>query len=204
MIRLLTSHEEKLMTRPLYERVFDHDGKGFVDYYYEDRCRDNRILVDVETDVRGAEQVVSMIHLNPYTLYVNGEELPALYVFAVATDDKFRHQGRMARLLEEVDQICAREDIPFLFLIPVDTAIYTPFGYQVLCELQRDKSVPYEEIRKNYDVYCVRDADYLRRMEKEAALAAMGEVQELPEHSVIMVKTSLDLTGRKPYFMEEV
>ena len=204
MIRILTDVQEKAITRPLYERVFDHDGKGFVDYYYEDRCRDNRILVDVETDVEGAEQVVSMIHLNPYTLSVNGKEMPALYVFAVATDETFRHQGRMARLLEEVDRICVLEEIPFLFLIPVDPAIYTPFGYEVLCELQRDKSVPYEEIRRSYDVFCVRDADYLRRMEREALLTAMGEVQELPEHSVIMAKTALDLTGLTCYFSEEV
>ena len=204
MIRLLTDYEEKQITRPLYERVFNHDGKGFVDYYYEDRCRDNRILVDVETDETGMEQVVSMIHLNPYTLCVKGEEMPALYVFAVATEEDYRHQGRMARLLQETDLICEAEGIPFLFLIPVDPAIYAPFGYEVLCKLQQEKSVPYEVIQRDYDVYCVRDAAYLRRMEIEAALVKKGEVQELPKDSVIMVKTLLQLDGCKCYFQEEV
>ena len=204
MIRVIDDHNEKYITRPLYEEIFDHDGKGFVDYYYEDRCQDNRILVDEEADETGAMQVVSMVHLNPYKVSVKGEIVDAYYVFAVATKPSYRHQGRMAALLQKAFALSAEEGKAFLFLIPVDVKIYEPFDFHVVAELQQDKSVPYEEIQKEYDVYCIRDEDYLRRMRREEELAAMGETQELPEHSVIMMRWTEKYDNLKYYFCEEV
>ena len=40
---------EKLNTRKLYEEVFSEDSKDFVDYYYEEKVKDNQIYV-VEED----------------------------------------------------------------------------------------------------------------------------------------------------------
>lgn len=186
MIRVIEDHREKYITRPLYEETFDHDGKGFVDYYYEDRCFDNKILVDEEADENGELQVVSMVHLNPYRVSLENEVVDAYYIFAVATKKEFRHQGRMAALLKAAKEYAQENKICFFFLIPVDEAIYTPFGFETVCELERDKTIPYDTIRRDYDVFCVRDDDYLRRLRKETELAAKGETQELPAHSVIM------------------
>ena len=41
-----------------------------------------------------------MLHLNPYTMIVNGYEFPCNYIVAVATDPDYRHQGCMRALLE--------------------------------------------------------------------------------------------------------
>lgn len=205
MIRVIEEHREKYITRPLYEETFDHDGKGFVDYYYEDRCFDNKILVDEEADENGELQVVSMVHLNPYKVSVLGETVDAYYVFAVATKKAYRHQGRMAALLQKAFDLSAEEGKAFLFLIPVDVKIYEPFDFHVVAELQQDRSVSYERIQAEYDVYCIRDEDYLRRMRKEAELAAMGETQELPEHSVIMIHELTHAPDTlRYYFCEEV
>ena len=59
-------------TRPLYEEVFSEDSSSFVDYYYSIKTKDNTIFV-VEED----EAVQAMIHLNPYTLMVNGKATPS-------------------------------------------------------------------------------------------------------------------------------
>ena len=58
---------EKLNTRKLYEEVFSEDSKDFVDYYYEEKVKDNQIYV-VEED----GEIQAMLHLNPYELAVNG------------------------------------------------------------------------------------------------------------------------------------
>lgn len=51
---------EKLNTRKLYEEVFSEDSKDFVDYYYEEKVKDNQIYV-VEED----GEIQAMLHLNP-------------------------------------------------------------------------------------------------------------------------------------------
>ena len=43
------SQEEHNKVRPLYEKVFTEDSKGFVDYYFSEKTRDNDIYV-VEED----------------------------------------------------------------------------------------------------------------------------------------------------------
>ena len=62
--------EEKQNTKKLYEEVFSEDSKSFVDYYYEEKLKDNQIYA-VEED----GEIQAMLHLNPYELAVNGSEL---------------------------------------------------------------------------------------------------------------------------------
>lgn len=60
---------QHLDTRKLYEEVFSEDEKSFVDYYYQEKTKDNIIYV-----VREDDDIQAMLHLNPYTLMVNGTE----------------------------------------------------------------------------------------------------------------------------------
>ena len=55
--------EEKQDTRKLYEEVFSEDSKSFVDYYYEEKLKDNQIYA-VEED----GEIQAMLHLNLYEL----------------------------------------------------------------------------------------------------------------------------------------
>lgn len=61
--------EEKQNTKKLYEEVFSEDSKSFVDYYYEEKLKDNQIYA-VEED----GEIQAMLHLNPYELAVNGSK----------------------------------------------------------------------------------------------------------------------------------
>lgn len=60
---------QHLDTRKLYEEVFSEDEKSFVDYYYQEKTKDNIIYI-----VREDDDIQAMLHLNPYTLMVNGTE----------------------------------------------------------------------------------------------------------------------------------
>ncbi|MBU9747077.1 GNAT family N-acetyltransferase [Lachnospiraceae bacterium ASD3451] len=174
--------QEKEATRTLYESAFPSDGKGFVDYYYQEKMRDNRVLIlEEEGTVR------SMLHLNPYTVSVGGRRYPSEYIVAVATDAAYRHRGYMRRLLERALLDMNREGKPFVYLMPAAEAIYLPFGFrtissQISCEpVQNGESAvcsrpagaddaarlaAFDEkyLQPIYDIVTVRDAAYYRRL----------------------------------------
>ena len=184
---MITECFEKDITRKLYEEAFD-DPKAFVDYYYLDKCIDNRIIVSEENG-----EIISMLHLNPYFVNLNGKTVKSYYIVAVATTEKRRHEGQMKRIFEKTFDILKEEHIPFVYLMPVDEAIYSWMGFEKICDFAGDKISDYEEIKKTYDVYCIRDDDYIRRMNKEEVFRSMDQGEVLPDDPVIMGKiTDLD------------
>ena len=126
------SQEEHNKVRPLYEEVFTEDSKGFVDYYFSEKTRDNDIYV-VEED----GEICAMLHLNPYTLMVNGVEKQAHYIVAVATRKAYRGRGFMAALLRRALQDMYASGENFTFLMPVAEAIYTPHDFRTVYGQER-------------------------------------------------------------------
>ncbi|HBP25087.1 MAG TPA: GNAT family N-acetyltransferase [Oribacterium sp.] len=187
--RVLSTRDEKTETRALYERIFTEDSPAFLDWYYEDRCRDNLIL-----DLREGEEVVSMVHLNPFIMRTRaGARAKVYYIYAVATAPEARHQGCMATLLERSFRQMEEEDIPFCFLLPVDEAIYTPFDFHTVCNFQEKKNLDYQDVQKTYDVYIEENADVQRWAEAQARLEEAEQEEnaaanDLPDHPVIMAR----------------
>lgn len=173
---------DKNSTRKLYEEAFE-DPKEFVDYYYEDKCIDNRIIANVEED-----EVISMLHLNPYFVNLNGKIVKSYYVVAVATVENRRHEGQMSRVFEKTFETLKEEHVPFVFLLPVDQAIYSWMGFEKICDFTFDGPSDYSEIQEKYDIYCVRDDDYIRRMHKEELLRSDDLGSVFPDEAVIMAK----------------
>ncbi len=183
---MIVEYKEKERTRKLYEEVFE-DPKEFVDYYYEDKCRDNRMIVSLE------DEVIAMLHLNPYRVNLCGVIVQSYYVVAVATKEERRHEGQMTRLFEKTFELLKKEHVPFIFLLPVDEVIYSWMGFEKICDFHMERTLDYADIRKIYDVYCIRDETYMRRMSKEEELRAFDAGSVFPENCVIMGKvTDLD------------
>ncbi|WP_026518704.1 GNAT family N-acetyltransferase [Butyrivibrio sp. MC2021] len=184
---MITEYNEKWRTRKLYEEAFE-DPKLFVDYYYSDKCLDNRMIVSCEEG-----EVISMLHLNPYYMNLCGTTVNSYYVVAVTTTEKRRHEGQMRRVFEKTFELLKAEHIPFVFLMPVDEVIYSWMGFETICDFTLDRISDYDEIRANYDIYCIRNEDYIRRMNKENELRLMDNGEVLPDAPVIMAKiTDLD------------
>lgn len=112
---------EKLNTRKLYEEVFSEDSKDFVDYYYEEKVKDNQIYV-VEED----GEIQAMLHLNPYELAVNGSRKDVNYIVAVATRKAYRKRGFMAGMLKQALNDMYADGETFTFLMPASESIYLP------------------------------------------------------------------------------
>ena len=116
--------QEKQNTRAMYGAVFPEDSKEFVDYYYQWKTKDNEILV--MEDNAGYEV---MIHLNPYTVCMNGRRAEVPYIVAVATRQDCRRQGKMQQVMKHVLQDLQKSHCPFAFLLPADSAYYRGQGF---------------------------------------------------------------------------
>lgn len=175
----LTADDRKF-SRELYEAVFSEDTKKFVDYYYEYKTRDNEIWVLEEDD-----RLVSMLHLNPYMMIVNGYEVKSHYIVAVATHADYRHRGYMRMLLTRALQDMAEQRCPFTFLMPASESIYAPFDFVWICphtELPKrvdrmDADGQNRYLASRYQMFCKRDERYMENRTAERA-AEEGEVPD--------------------------
>lgn len=123
-------------TRTLYETVFFQDEARFVDYYYTCKTRNN--VIYVAEDEKG---IHAMLHLNPVKVCWNGKTETIYYIVAVATEQEYRHQGLMRRLLNQSMQELYEQRAPYVFLMPASEAIYTPFGFRRAWEWRWEEDV---------------------------------------------------------------
>lgn len=129
MIRYL-KQEEKKKSRPLWEGVFTEDSPSFVDFYYGEKTRKNKILVAEEED-----GIAAMLHRNPYEVVVRDRLWRIDYIAGVATEPKYRHQGYMRRLLSRTFSDMYAEQMEFTFLVPASPDIYLPFDFTYISNL---------------------------------------------------------------------
>lgn len=171
------SAEQKQWSRGLYEHAFLEDTEKFVDYYYTCKVRDNEILA-----LREDGQIVSMLHLNPYRMIVNGYEVRSNYIVAVATHEDYRHRGFMRMLLEKALRDMAEQGMPFTFLMPVRESLYAPFDFVWICPytylperlIQMGMEEQNRYLAARYQMFCRRDARYMEEKGAER-LAEVGE-----------------------------
>lgn len=182
----VSQHED---TRKLYEEVFSEDEKSFVDYYYQEKTKDNTIYV-----VREDDDIQAMLHLNPYTLMVNGNEKESYYIVAVATRKEYRGRKYMSELIRQSLQDMYQAGVTFTYLMPAAEAIYLPHDFRTVYEqnimyydseedlaegisvqeageMECDEIAAWaqEKLAGNYQVYAKRDRAYYERLLKELA-----------------------------------
>lgn len=185
MIRYL-EQEEKGRTRELWNEAFPEDSTSFTDYYYEEKMKDNRVLVCEEEG-----QIVAMLHRNPYRIYLRGEEKTCDYIVGVSTAVSERGKGHMRSLMLSVLRDMQEEHQPFTFLMPARESLYTPYDFRFIYDQTRwvlkynkdIKRVPHVPgtltedlaqwqtawLKRRYDVFAIRDRAYIERMDKELA-----------------------------------
>lgn len=177
--------EEKDRCRVLWREAFAEDSTEFVDYYFEEKTKDNRILVREEEG-----QIISMAHLNPYLVQSGGNLWETDYIVGVATRADRRGRGHMRAVMNRALQDMYETGRMFTFLMPAAEAIYRPFDFVYIfdqpdwslkegCGLTRRLCTDAPEdlelaaaytnrwLKKRYQVFCRRDPIYMKRMLKE-------------------------------------
>lgn len=175
--------DEKKNTRALYEEIFPEDSDAFVDYYYEEKIKDN-IIYGAEEDGR----LQAMLHLNPYVMSVNGTERETHYIVAVATRKEYRRRGYMAALIKQALRDMYKNGETFTFLMPAAEEIYLPHDFRTVYEQEKSYykgQEGYEPLKEeectvlsaaaeaylsaSCQVYAKRSEAYYRRLMKECA-----------------------------------
>jgi len=217
--------KEHIRTRRLWEEIFTEDTPEFLDYYYSVKVKDNEIYV-----IEDGGEIVSMLHLNPYQMRVKDKVFKTHYIVAVATDERYRHQGLMRQLLNHAMQMMADRGEPFTFLMPAAEAIYKPFGFEFVYEQKREKvsgkkcedstleifeaSLEHcqaiadfaNELLKEYDVVTWRDADYYKVILAEQVSEHGGILvakQDGKIHGVFCYAKEADFEIREPLFYDK-
>ena len=196
--------EQNILTKTLYEEVFQEDKGAFSDYYYQEVAPGSTIYAARQAP----EDICSMVHLNPTRLLWNGEQITIPYIVAVATRKELRHRGLMRNLLDMIFQDLKAEGVPFAFLMPINEAIYRPFGFERTWTWQWEEDVLGREtggdrkyvaaaslsdeelasfadrvncaLGRRFELFTERSLPYYRRLEKEQK-ASGGELQILME-----------------------
>lgn len=109
--------------RKLWEQSFN-DPASFVDYYFDRIYEKNRVLSAVLND-----ELIGMIHLNPYVVSYKGEEYNCPYIVGVAVRPDMQGKGVMHAMMEKVLNDIKRE-APFAFLMPKKEEYYNGLGYK--------------------------------------------------------------------------
>lgn len=114
--------------RMLWDEIF-HDPAEFAEYYFRDVCVNNKIL--------GAyigEELVGMIHLNPYNIYTDTGITDSYYIVGVAVKERLRRRGIMRLMMERVIEDMQKWGCLFAFLMPKRREYYTCFGFRTIYE----------------------------------------------------------------------
>ena len=196
---MLTYEKNKELIRDLWENSFD-DPEGFVDYYFDTIYEKNKILSAYVED-----ELIGMVHLNPYNVEYKGEVSLHYYIVGVAVREDMQGKGVMKLMMNQV-MSDIRDRGKFSFLMPKKQEYYNSLGFSMvyntmvleysiideeefvkdvednysslMLEISYLSELPKEEyeslaneinqeLRNRYDIFALRDSDYIDELLKE-------------------------------------
>lgn len=117
----------------LWQKCFS-DTEEYTDYYFQEKTKDTVILRMFREN-----ELVSMVHLNPYTICWQKEEQTLYYIVGVCTEESQRKKGYMRKLLKESFLYMEKRGCPFTYLMPAKKEIYEPFDFHFIYTQKRLK-----------------------------------------------------------------
>lgn len=119
----LCGPQDLIDIRRLYEAAFD-DTAEFIDYYFE-----NKVCLENITIIKEDQELVAMMHMNPFVVQFNRHHYNVSYIVAVATAQTFRNRGYMGRLMAYSLRKLYDDGEVFSLLMPIDSRIYERYGF---------------------------------------------------------------------------
>jgi len=111
----------------LWDYCFEKKDDPFFQWYFESYClKENRILGGFEEN---SGRLLTMLHLNPYRLLLNGSAESVPYIVGVATAPDARGHHLAADLIREAFSRLKAEGTAFAVLMPINAGIYLPCGF---------------------------------------------------------------------------
>lgn len=110
--------------RALWKEAFG-DSESYMDFYFENIFPQNIVFGAIEHD-----RLVSMVHLNPYTVCFEGNDIDIHYIVGVATASDYRRRGIMKRLLKQGTDYLQAAGEKFTYLMPANEIYYKSLGFE--------------------------------------------------------------------------
>ena len=217
--------EEKKATVPLWKTCFTEDSDSFVEYYYREKTKENRILVkqkleavkradderqnSVDVDPASADgKVLSMVHLNPYQLRMQEQEWMLDYLVAVATDPAERRKGHVRELFEKLLHQEASEGKPVTYLVPANPELaemvgLTPQdrnyyrGMVRLSEIIKEGTIAGDKLAKGENLTAQEKETYEKAYSRYVDLSIMRQADAVKENALFEEMHELVKTGRE-------
>jgi len=122
-MNIRTANEnDKKQLYSLWNEAFG-DSDEVIDMFYKSVIKaDNTVLA--EEDGR----VISALYLIKAEITVNKKDYKAYYIYAAATDKKYRRRGVMGKLLEFCSALSEKRNVDYLFLHPETEKLYSYYA----------------------------------------------------------------------------
>lgn len=148
-----------------YEKAKDIWRKCFldsdeeVDFYFENLYdKNNYLVIEEKGEIRAS------IHENKYTLSINGNEMPSIFLVALAVLPQFRGKGYMKKLLNYSLTNARKKGYPFIYLSAINPHLYRSFGFEYVTEIEEYRfdinEIPDRKIPQDIEVASLNKDNY--------------------------------------------
>lgn len=140
------------------------------------------------------DKISSALYLLDCSLTFNGGQYNGKYLYAAATDDKYRGRGLIASLIDEAQLFCKNSGIDFISLVPANEGLYNYYERFGFVTAMHRATVFGTTDNKSIPKYEISGAEYFteRRNRLENCIQFSGD-------SVGYVISCLEYSGIKFY-----
>jgi len=169
-IRLL-AEDERPLAKALWKEAFN-DSDAFIDWYFA-----HKILPDNSLCMFEGGELLSIVHMIPFTMRIQGRPVKSAFIAGVATQLERRGEGLMRTMLLESLALLKSRGIAITHLYPFSHKFYEKFGWitysrvnrqtvtaasrlrgaEVIETMNADELAPlYNRMMKGFDGYVIR------------------------------------------------
>lgn len=152
----------------LWDYCFEKKGDPFFEWYFKEYCLKQNIIIGGFD----GDKLACMLHLNPYAITLRGQQVRLPYIVGVATAPEYRGQHLTRPLLETAFTVLRAQGAAFALLMPINPAIYTPYGFSY-CYYRHYYKLPLAELKHLPPVQNVKLVRYADITEGLAAADAV-------------------------------
>ena len=127
----------------LWDYCFEKKEDPFFQWYFQKYCLKHNLVLGGFSEEDG--HLRNMLHLNPYSILLRGQEERVPYIVGVATDPADRGKNLTKELLQSAFRLLRRKECAFALLMPVYAGIYHKYDF-AFCYRKHVYEMPLEKM----------------------------------------------------------
>ena len=175
MIYRALSKERMYQAEELWDYCFEKKTEPFFQYYFEQYCGKDNMVIGGFDKVGEEEKLRTMLHVNPYMLHLRGQEMLVPYLVGIATAPEARGQHLLRPLLETAFEVLRSQGFPFVTLMPISAGIYLPYEF-AYCYYRHEYKMPLAKLQ----IPAIGDDLSVERLDLVSLLQSVTEEKAQP------------------------